>query len=206
MQTLSLKLLARLCFVLREADTSEVALNVANIGFEILTREGVDETVANIVLAAFMFLLVSHSQAFGPERLHTLRAVCEEVVAETDYELLRRTAVVVWFVLVVDFEMEIEPAKLHLYLQFMPPDVDDEGMPLFAQVIWRLYQANPEQVPRIADFAVAVVATSHVYTRHMAREQYELWKAVVREIAEDDVLAMLRFDEANLLALHRNLE
>jgi hypothetical protein len=73
-------------------------------------------------------------------------------------------------------------------------------------VIWQLYQAHPELVPRIAEFAVAVVATSHVYTRHMGCEQYELWKAVVRGIAEDDVLAMLRFDEGNLLALRRNLE
>jgi hypothetical protein len=105
---------------------------VANIGFDISTREGVSEAAMSTVLAAFMFLLVSHRQAFRAERLQTLRIVCKRLAAVTNYEVPRQMAVVSWIVLLVDFEMNAS-------LQVMPPDVDDEERTPVAKVIWQVY-------------------------------------------------------------------
>jgi len=95
--------------------------------------------------------------------------------------------------------------KLAAVMEMMPPDVSDEGIPHFARAVAGLGQQNPVVAPRVQEFAVAIVAAPRVHTRHVPQEQYEAWRGMARAVPEEAALMMLKFDEANVLELQRNL-
>jgi hypothetical protein len=92
-------------------------------------------------------------------------------------------------------------------LQELPPTVDDEGVPHFAFAMARIAAESPQAAEeRIGEFAVVVMATSRVYTRRMPEEEYSVWKRIVEQIPQDERLALLKYNEAHLLALNRNMQ
>jgi hypothetical protein len=115
-------------------------------------------------------------------------------------------AAAVWCVIAVATG-DASHQELELVLPMLPPPVDDDDIPFvarflsFAMPVW-----GHEVGPHAARIAVNVLACGEWLVRLIPQEAMTALRAIVREVPDDDVLVMLKWNHCHFAQLQKTLD
>ena len=206
MQAYALMSLARICFVVPQS-MNEVAPRVLLGAIQTLSRpKGLTDSLKNTMFAALMYLLSSHGQLFNQDQLGAIFNGCEQCLSG-QCQMLKETTSLVWLMLVTMFNVPTEPQKLAELVSRPLLCVDDEGMALYAQCLFTVQARSPELVQNhLGELVPIILATSKTYIQKVPAEILQQCVTLVKQSHEDQILISLKYNEAHLLELKRNVQ
>lgn len=195
--------LARICFVSPNATKDDLAPTLVKTILTLLS--GDDKDITEICISGYFFALffvfASHQDLMNNELGNQLRdIVLQKVNFDHEQSTMTQNSALLLLLLCSMFQVEIDPNLLAKILQIFP-DSDDEGIPVYANCIYSLFNGNEEKFQEICNFAkiALIIALSPKWCSSMIPQNiFKYFVEIVKQIPENDLNSLLEYNQVKL--------
>ena len=198
MQSYSIMALARICYVNPE-QTQKIASIIIPIIFDIISRtKNITQRTLNTYYASLMYLLSSHIQSFTQEQVTFLKNAIENTFSSSAIDSLKQTLAVVWLEIVSMFNIQPSNEEFYKILSVMPPEIDDEGIPIFSNCIICLYNSNPQIFgEKLQKYVCTILASPHWCKVRIPQEHLSLLMQIISNLSYEQKLSIMNYNQSH---------
>ena len=203
MQCYTIASLGRICFV-SPVSSLEIAKMLIKPIYDFLQSQ-ILESSKNSLFIALMYILVSQREIFDPNYINAIKLLTLNTFQQSTSQNFKKTLSIIILILASDYNVVFEYDALSKVLEIFPSPAD-EGIPIYASCIFKLYQINTQLLtPILGVSSCKILCSEKSNIMKIDSNIRAFFIQHAAQLQDDFILQALNFDQSLFIKVKQNM-